>query len=102
MYQIAQQSIKQTKNLPILAKMITSAFDKFDKMDFDEPGGSLTFESITGSAFDKKGVLYALGTDFGKTDYTNPADSGKVRFDWSHDAANFYSTAGGHKEGDAK
>jgi len=66
----------------------------------DEPEDSLKFESISNNAFDKKGVLFALGSDFGKSAYTNPADSGKVRFNWSHDAANFYSTEC-HKEGDA-
>jgi len=83
--------------------MITCAFDKFDKMEFiEEPEDSLKFESISNNAFDKKGVLFALGTDFGKSAYTNPADSGKVRLNWSHDAANFYSTEVGHKKGDAK
>ena len=63
--------------------------------------GVFTFSSCTNNAFDTNGVLYALGTDFGRADYTNPADSGKVRLGWSSDAANYYSTAGGHKLGDA-
>ena len=63
--------------------------------------GTFTFGSCDNSAFDTGGVLYALGTDFGRSSYTNPADSGKVRLDWSADAANYYSTNGGHKQGDA-
>ena len=63
--------------------------------------GVFTFSSCTNNAFDTNGVLYALGTDFGRAHYTNSADSGKVRLGWSWDAANYYSTAGGHKLGDA-
>ena len=34
--------------------------------------------------------------------FDHPADSAKVRMSWSGDAANYYSTAGGHKQGDAR
>mmetsp|Transcript_39458 Transcript_39458/g.104133 ORF Transcript_39458/g.104133 Transcript_39458/m.104133 type:complete len:1309 (+) Transcript_39458:69-3995(+) len=63
--------------------------------------GHLAFHNVTNQSFDKNGVLYAIGTDFGRCAYSNPADSGKVAVKWSPDAANYYSTAGGHRMGDA-
>jgi len=63
---------------------------------------ALVFSHVDHQAFDKNGVLNAIGTDWGSSAYSNPADTGKVRLGWSHDAANYYSTAGGHKVGDAK
>ena len=65
-------------------------------------GRDFTFSACSDKAFDTNGVLYALGTDYGRASHRNPADSGKVRLGWSADAANYYSTAGGHKRGDAK
>jgi len=47
-------------------------------------------------------VLYAIGTGWGAVPYANPADTGKVSLRWSSDAANFYSRAGGHKQGDTR
>jgi len=63
---------------------------------------ALSFEGVTDSAFDRNGVLYSLGVSWGTAKYANPADSGAVSVGWSSDAANYYSTAGGHKVGDAK
>jgi len=60
------------------------------------------FVRVNDSAFDTAGVLYGLATGWGTRKYANPADSGTVSVRWSHDAANYYSTAGGHKVGDAK
>merc|ERR1719506_2229630 len=68
----------------------------------EEHGVELTFGSVSKDAFDQAGVLYAIGTDFGRQAYENPADSGKVAMFWSNDAANFYSTQGGHKVGDKR
>ena len=65
------------------------------------PDRILDFAHCTDGAFDTQGVLYALGTDFGRSPYANPADTGKVRMAWSPDAANYYSKIGGHKQGDA-
>ena len=62
----------------------------------------LTFSHVHTDAFDQKGVLYAIGSNFGKEPYSNPADKGRVALTWSADAANFYSTQGGHKTGDAR
>jgi len=62
---------------------------------------AFNFTKVSDSAFDRGGVLYAIGTDWGRAAYSNPADSGKVAVGWSKDAANYYSTAGGHKRGDA-
>jgi len=61
-----------------------------------------SFVSVTDDAFDTFGVLYAIGSCFGKAPYSNPADSGKVVVQWSGDCANFYSTQGGHKMGDGR
>ena len=63
---------------------------------------ALEFSSVSSHAFDERGVLHAIGTDWGTTAYANPADSGKVGVGFSDDAANYYSTAGGHKVGDAR
>ena len=68
----------------------------------DPHGRVFRFSSCNSSAFDTEGVLYALGTDFWRSGYTNPADSGKVTMSWSADAANYYSKRGGHKPGDAR
>ena len=66
----------------------------------DEP--MLRFSAVNNTSFDQNGVLYAIGTNWGQSAYANPADSAKVRMSWSGDAANYYSTAGGHKQGDAR
>merc|ERR1719453_509452 len=60
------------------------------------------FTHLDNSAFDTSGILYAIGTDFAKAAYQNPAESGKVVVQWSGDCANFYSTQGGHKVGDGR
>ena len=56
---------------------------------------ALEFSSVSSHAFDERGVLHAIGTDWGTTAYANPADSGKVGVGFSDDAANYYSTAAG-------
>lgn len=63
--------------------------------------GVYAFDHCDYGSFDTKGVLYAIGTGFGAHAYENPFSSGKVDMSWSNDAANFYSTQGGHKVGDA-
>ena len=60
------------------------------------------FSKVDDDAFDTGGILFAIGTGFGKHAYANPAESGKVAVQWSHDCSNFYSTQGGHKVGDAR
>jgi len=63
---------------------------------------NLEFKNLTNESFDQNGILYAIGTDFGKTAWSNPVTSGKVTMRWSEDCDNFYSTKGGHKEGDSR
>lgn len=65
-------------------------------------GCELTFSTATKEAFDQRGILYNIGTNFGTEGYVNPADSKRVVLKWSSDAANYYSTQGGHKVGDAR
>jgi len=71
-------------------------------IDLHNKGGADPFERVDNHTFDKNGVLYAIGANFNKSKYSNPADSGLVSLQWSGDAANYYSTQGGHKVGDAK
>jgi len=66
--------------------------------DAVSPSGRVfSFVSVSKDTFDQSGILYAIGTSFGKAPYTNPADSGKVAVHFSDDCANFYSKKGGHK-----
>ena len=60
------------------------------------------FASIKRPAFDRAGVLYALGTRFGSCEYSNPAASGAVAVDFSDDANNYYSKRTSHKMGWSK
>eukprot|EP00802_Teleaulax_amphioxeia_P008287 Tamp_08295.p1 GENE.Tamp_08295~~Tamp_08295.p1 ORF type:complete len:739 (-),score=125.09 Tamp_08295:131-2116(-) len=71
-------------------------------LDGEDVEEELTFSHVQNDTFDQRGLLYMIGTQFGKEAYTNPADSGRVSLGWSSDAANFYSTQGGHKVGDAR
>ena len=52
--------------------------------------------------FDKCGVLYALGTSFGKLPYANPVDIGAVEVRFSHDAGNFHSKTAGFQINEMK
>eukprot|EP00746_Dinoflagellata_sp_MGD_P153563 gnl/MRDRNA2_/MRDRNA2_84316_c0_seq1.p1 gnl/MRDRNA2_/MRDRNA2_84316_c0~~gnl/MRDRNA2_/MRDRNA2_84316_c0_seq1.p1 ORF type:complete len:461 (+),score=60.17 gnl/MRDRNA2_/MRDRNA2_84316_c0_seq1:31-1383(+) len=68
-----------------------------------KPGISLqtyTFASVTRANFDQRGVLYALGTNFGKQHYVNPKQSNVVDVQFSGDGANYYSRSTGHLKGD--
>lgn len=75
-----------------------------DMAQLPAPQGEVAciFSRVDNQAFDQNGVLHAIGTDWGVAGYSNPAETGKVRLGWSRDAANYYSTVGGHKVGDAR
>ena len=56
---------------------------------------------MTNDSFDTNGVLYAIGSNFGTTHYSNPFLSKRVFKRFSADGANYYSTAEGHKVEDS-
>jgi hypothetical protein len=56
-------------------------------------GRTFTFQNISRDAFDDKGVLYAIGTQFGDKPYTNSYESELIGIEFSPDGANYYSTS---------
>lgn len=95
-----QVKVDGEEQIVVLAKVV-AAWKKAQKNSESATSfQTFAFEKVSQTCFDQRGVLYALGTNFGTQAYVNPKLSNVVDVQFSGDGANYYSRSTGHKHGE--